>query len=562
MLGGKSLYEAHVNARAKVENYTLTETGQRVKISALIYDRYPIPRFNDYLSYFTTRHQQTGSDEAAIMSRRGLADYSNRSFFTIRTNVTPAPNPNYTLPPNSLPAYGTMTKTTGWDGRALPNGGTAQLLTLDVRDSLFPAETEFDIPLTTYGLWDQYLNDEGFVRRYSLNLHNYNAMADLLIPRAVAYSAGFLDYFFRGRMDIAEPDEGLYAVIDHSEEHTVVNGVPYKGDGSNPNPGNVFGFDKIRAKVRNATPAINDGTGTFPQNFSNGELLAVARFRTNPCYLPDLSGEFIDGGTIPNGCDSDLILNSPRQVLLSAPITLSDLDSTSYTTFDFDFRSNPIPVNATDLYLQLVYRGELGSEQDAVVIATKDLYEPSYYSFANNTDFVNVEGALRRSEDIAQWANIRKAVDESPQGNSNGILDESVDPVPAEQLTLSFNGSQTPTISLGTLPAIRYIRLAALSDKDSFTVASSTNIGQGTETNVSTFKSALNQFLLDTNNVRLYRFRPMSELRGYRYYSLENLFITYGLTDTISNTAYMDTIPAIGNQLLPYPVDINTVFTW
>lgn len=37
-----------------------------------------------------------------------------------------------------------------------------------------------------------------------------------LAPRAVAYSAGLIDYFFRGRMEIAPPDDDVYAILDHA----------------------------------------------------------------------------------------------------------------------------------------------------------------------------------------------------------------------------------------------------------------------------------------------------------------------------------------------------------
>ena len=46
-------------------------------------------------------------------------------------------------------------------------------------------------------------------------------------------------------------------------------------------------------------------------------------------------------------------------------------------TFTF---ANRIPASATDLYLQVVYRGPLGEESDAVVVATKDISEPRYIS--------------------------------------------------------------------------------------------------------------------------------------------------------------------------------------
>ena len=38
----------------------------------------------------------------------------------------------------------------------------------------------------------------------------------------------------------------------------------------------------------------------------------------------------------------------------------------------FNFQK-PIPINASDLFLQVVYRGPLGDEANAVVVATKDI---------------------------------------------------------------------------------------------------------------------------------------------------------------------------------------------
>ena len=52
--------------------------------------------------------------------------------------------------------------------------------------------------------------------RYTLHRVNYDAMANLLLPRAVAYSAGLINFFFRGQIDIALPDEGVDALTDHA----------------------------------------------------------------------------------------------------------------------------------------------------------------------------------------------------------------------------------------------------------------------------------------------------------------------------------------------------------
>jgi hypothetical protein len=54
-------------------------------------------------------------------------------------------------------------------------------------------------------------------------------------------------------------------------------------------------------------------------------------------------------------------------------------------TFQFP---SPLPINATDLVLQVAFRGQLGADADSVVIASKDISEPTFQAFANITDYV------------------------------------------------------------------------------------------------------------------------------------------------------------------------------
>ncbi len=56
--------------------------------------------------------------------------------------------------------------------------------------------------------------------RYSLNRVNFDAMHQKLIPRAVAYSTGMLDYFFRGDIDLVKDQDnrGAYVVKNNSDE--------------------------------------------------------------------------------------------------------------------------------------------------------------------------------------------------------------------------------------------------------------------------------------------------------------------------------------------------------
>ena len=77
-------------------------------------------------------------------------------------------------------------------------------------------------------------------------------MAKLLVPRAVAYSAGLIDYFFRGQMYVAPGAEGIYSLLDHGDP------------GSNCK--DSCGFTKVKLKVANATPDITPpGEAAVPQ---------------------------------------------------------------------------------------------------------------------------------------------------------------------------------------------------------------------------------------------------------------------------------------------------------
>ena len=205
-LGHKSHYEAYIESRA-VQGEVSESNATRSALKALVYDTtptpYPIPRFNDYVSYFSTRHVQAG-----VTARKGMADYSNRGFFSPGKNLGQG---EYDLPPNSI---------TGGFYRPVPRpistgDATVHIFEGSVSDAYTNA-TKPDVALTAFGAWNDALEQATSQQSFSLIRENYDAMANLLIPRAVAYSAGLIDYFFRGRMEIALPDEGVYAILDHA----------------------------------------------------------------------------------------------------------------------------------------------------------------------------------------------------------------------------------------------------------------------------------------------------------------------------------------------------------
>jgi hypothetical protein len=275
-------------------------------------------------------------------------------------------------------------------------------------------------------------------------------MAELLIPRATAYGAGFIDHFFRGRLEIQPPDEGVYAVIDHSQTN--------KKDSD--------GFKSIKLKLRNITPAIVEPSGTFPQEMAQGTLVAVAKFRRNVCYKSDLEGEFRppasenDPKQTWNGCLLKDYRTADEEILVSKPIVdvvLSSSPDTPPKAYTFTFET-PIPINATDLKLQVVYRGVLGSEQDAVVVATKDLREPTYFSFFNGSDFFMVD------RQFYSYAQIESDPDLFQRASATSGL-ERLDALDLTDMTFWFKPTK-PVLAVAHLAPGTYFRVSYLTDSD------------------------------------------------------------------------------------------------
>ena len=131
----------------------------------------------------------------------------------------------------------------------------------------------------------------------------------------------------------------------------------------------------MKLKVSNKSPVGNDMAG--------GRFVAVAKYRRDKSYASDLSGH--PGGPSFQGFQARTIVEEIRtssSVLLSGVLPV---DGQLAVVFDFP---QAIPINVSDLVLQVVYRGKLGTEADGIVVGTKDIGEPTFFGFANNTDYV------------------------------------------------------------------------------------------------------------------------------------------------------------------------------
>jgi hypothetical protein len=452
-LGGHtSVYEKYINARALTQrnfnslapfHTTLDILNQAFPLAA-----YPIPTFARYTDYWST----TPGDRAT--QGKGLADYSNRGFFTAGKNLGSS---EYPSPSSNTSDYQVRTVIpVRWDGTPTADNAPSHVYYGSVRDQLQDASTP-DVPLTSFGMWDQFLQAKSAAPDYTLNRINYDAMADLLLPRAVAYSAGLINFFFRGRIEIALPDEGVFALADH---------------------GVTKGFTKLRAKITNATASFVDAQNNpQPQRMNGGTFFAVIRYHTDKQYVDSLDTVV---GTSP--CDDFASVVNPakldastqcrdgvEQIIVSKPFTGIALDAGGQALVEFDFQNSPIPYAMTDVILQIVYRGPLGSETDAVAVGTIDVSEPTYFTYHNATDYIHLgehvytRGEVDSNPQLLALVQPQYCVDyrQTPPHLVSSCLNQF-----KLDLAVSFGDLSNPIAQVEGLPNRRFVRVAWLTTAD------------------------------------------------------------------------------------------------
>ena len=334
------------------------------------------------------------------------------------------------------------------------------------------------------------------------NVHK--TYAKEILPRAVGYSAGLLNYFFRGTLEITAPDEYVYSIIDGSI-------TPQQ-------------FTKIKAKVKNTT---------LNEVMTDGLIQAVAKYKAIPNYDPTLANYPPDGSVMKNIAYSYSV--STPMTLMSEQLASMNMYPTEFT---FNFTGSPIPAGITDLYLQVIFKGTLGNEKDTAVAAgMKNLKEPTHHVFWNLTDMFSLDGHLYTAEQIRANPDLLQQAGDSyidPHG-----MNFEVSYMPESPPATSPVVSATVT----NLPQGRYIRLIALID-DELTenyarLAYTNNIDADHGTYDFLFEGAVNQ---ETDGI----WQPPTPVEDFRnaksHYSLGVL--------RCKPIAYN---PATGEYYCPYP---------
>jgi len=404
-LAARTISEPSFSLEEGVGGIVLSSLQVNIRPDQLDYWDYSPPRFLSYADYYAKGTNAEG---------QGLANYSNRGFYSFGTNINSAAGAVYPSPSPTGSGLGFTTVSTGLTdrtGRAVT--GSVTFRTGGVQDKVTNS-TAIDKKLSATGMFDQFLVQRNASwSQYTLNYVNYDEQAKLLVPRAVGYSAGLIDYFFRGQLYVVPPAEGVYALLDHGDPAS--------------NCKDTCGFTKVKVKVANATPDITPpGGSATPQAMGSGTLVAVAKFRRNRCYTTDLSGEYAGAADpAPQTAYYEYCVGSqPEEIVVSDPKTNTTLPSCSGgpggncdsvavpLTFTFSQAptNNVIPVNAASLSIQIVFRGPLGSEADAVVVETVDVSEPSYYVYMNASDYIKLGSSVFTPTEINADSNLRALV--------------------------------------------------------------------------------------------------------------------------------------------------------
>ncbi|BAV33338.1 hypothetical protein SCL_1023 [Sulfuricaulis limicola] len=306
------------------------------------------PDYNQGKSVVFTAPRKFWTDDG-----KGLAEFTNRNFVSVGTNyqlfnnlpvanaIYPRPVP---LPGQSIHIRDLLAeegRTTDLDGYVDFIANTvADPVVGDKPNSRSASVSIFDQDLKTYNQTITYNTDPldpifnvqvTTDRLLTLNRFNFKKAHDFLIPRAVAYSAGLVDYFFRGKLeaeDVTFTDTGISLRVKNAID-------PQK------------------------TPAwANEVLYSTSSNGSAGSLVVAFDYQ-------DSAGKTQYGVS--------------NTVSVRATDTLAP-GQVSTDVYDFTLS---VPPDAKNVNYRLIFRGKLGQEEDAVAVGVAEqisgfLVTPNY----------------------------------------------------------------------------------------------------------------------------------------------------------------------------------------
>lgn len=173
-----------------------------------------------------------------INGGKGLAEYTTRGFVSAGTNLTGTfsniqPNSRFPSPSGADVIVETKQITdpilaSECAGSPIPQGlvGQVNFIGTLVEDKV-TGVTEVNKRTSTYSIFDEDLQSysTGLSAVFSLNRFNFCEAHKFLIPRAVAYSAGLINYFFRGKIDFIPDPKNSNAYVVKNLGPEAMNGT-------------------------------------------------------------------------------------------------------------------------------------------------------------------------------------------------------------------------------------------------------------------------------------------------------------------------------------------------
>lgn len=322
------------------------------------------------------------------------------------------------------------------------------------------------------------------IQRWALHLDEATIKdyAEKLVPRAVGYSAGLLNYFFRGQIRLVSDanNPGQHIIQNNSAENMrgifslyydnlngnrilikknlgyglltlnakqasdpVVFDIP--SDAKEPGKyilvfqgtlgaesGSVAGY--VTSRLLEITPPDQ-----FIYSMVNADS-AKPEFANIKVKIKNASNEAMQNGTLQAVAKYKKTTDDPNFLFsVSTPQTGIALGATAQE-YSFNFTTNPIPVDATDLYLEIFFKGTIGTEQGATAIGIKDISEPTPIDLFNNTDRSCLNNKWYESGSPAAIAQ----VDKNNDGDANDRNEWDVYPHKLKNIYIKISSPETP----------------------------------------------------------------------------------------------------------------------
>ncbi|MBA2883203.1 hypothetical protein HNR65_003565 [Desulfosalsimonas propionicica] len=349
-LGGGLYFEswaADKNNRNLVKNLAKNQIKPALDLQDKIEEKLPVAKFIDTNTY-------DGTNPSASLSI-GLSEFTNPNFFSSDTIFTE----EYDQDHKHYFPYPRKSDTNIQDFidelpgiKILTDSGDTEFV-ISMKSDRMEIEHFVQPTYHTRALTGNY---PIYWKTFYLSEKCHEDYAEKLVPRASGYSAELINYFFRGSIDISLPESGVYAMLDSDVDRSDYDSAE-----------NVFDSIMLRAK----------NTSLFDEELSDGKILLVIEYRTVLEYpFQSFYDLWIDSGYLPEYSEYHYtVVESGRR---SIPDSLVEIE--------FDLNHDPIPLNAVDLSLYLVYRGELGAEENGVAVGYKNLSEPTPFAVYNTCD--------------------------------------------------------------------------------------------------------------------------------------------------------------------------------